>query len=134
MLVGSAMGLLDGDLAKSIYEGFKGRLLSGEVRRNGPSTSAGLDDHGDPLDLQPQTWDVEGFIDDYSRTVRAQAGIPNSDVKACIFAQSAPDYNPKMDDLVRLGARWVRLSGGPIGIDPAGALWTCQASEIEAPL
>jgi hypothetical protein len=127
------MGLLDGDLATSIYEGFKDRLLTGEVRRKEAATSAGLDDHGDPIDLDTPTWDVQGFYDVYSRDTRARAGIPDTAVKVCIFAQSAPDYNPHQDDLVRLGTRWARLTAGPIEIDPAGALWTCQGQEVGAP-
>lgn len=127
------MGLLDGDLATSIYNGFKGKLLTGEVRRNAPGISAGLDDQGDPLDLDSETWDVEGFIDNYSRDTRARAGIPDTAVKVCIFAQSAPDYSPRKDDTVRIGARWARILDGPIVIDPAGALWELQGQEIDAP-
>lgn len=127
------MGLLDGDLATAIYDGFKGRLLSGEVRRKGAAVSGGNDAHGDPIDTDTATWEIEGFRDTYSRFTRAQAGIPDTDVKLSIFAQSAPDYTPRMDDLVLLNAQWFRIVGGPIEIDPAGALWTCQGREIEAP-
>lgn len=127
------MGLLDGDLASSIYAGFKDKLLTGEVRRKAAATSGGLDAHGDPIDLDDETWDVQGFIDNYSRLTRAQAGIPTSTLKVCVFAQSAPDWVPRKDDLVRLGTRWTRLAGGPLDIDPAGALWTLDGEEIEAP-
>lgn len=130
------MGLLDGDLASAIYEGFKGRLLSGNAYRSGAALSSGEDEFGDPTDTDRQSWAVQGFIESYSRHTRAQAGIPDSDVKVSLFSQSAPDYVPKKDDLVALtGAtvRWVRLVGGPLDIDPAGALWTLQATEIGAP-
>lgn len=127
------MGLLDGDLARSIYAGFKDRLLTGEAQRKGALQSAGLDDHGDPLGTEALTWDVQGFLDVYSRDTRARAGIPDTAVKVCIFSQSAPSYSPKMDDVVRLGARWARITSGPIEIDPAGALWTCQGQEVGEP-
>lgn len=127
------MSLLEGDLASSIFAGFKGKLLTGQVRRKRPASSAALNEHGDPVDLDDETWDIEGFFDNYSRHTRANAGIPDSDIKACVFAQSAPDWTPLKDDLVKLGARWARLVGGPLEIDPAGALWTLQATEIEAP-
>jgi hypothetical protein len=127
------MALLDGDLANSIYQGFKDKLLVGEVRRKAAATSGGQDAHGDPIDLDDEVWDVQGFIDTFSRFTRAQAGIPSSIVKVCVFAQSAPDWAPRKDDLVRLGARWTRLAGGPLDIDPAGALWTLDAEEVGAP-
>lgn len=127
------MGLLDGDLAQSIFEGFKDRLLTGVVRRKRPATSGGLNDHGDPVDLDHDEWEVQGFFDLYSRDTRARAGIPDEAVKTCIFAQSAPDWTPKQDDLVRLGTKWARLTAGPLEIDPAGALWTLQSQQIEAP-
>lgn len=127
------MGLLDGDLAQSIYDGFKGRLLSGEVRRSATPISGALDAHGDPTDLEQLRWDVEGFRDTFARSTRAQAGIPTSTVKVCVFAQSAPDWRPQEDDQVRLGAQWFRLAGGPLDIDPAGALWSLDAEEIAEP-
>jgi hypothetical protein len=127
------MGLLDGDLAKSIYAGFQGKLLSGEVRRKSRPTSGANDAHGDPIELDNETWQVEGFFDNFSRFTRAQAGIPDGTVKACVFAQSAPDWTPHKDDLIRLGTKWAQLAGGPLDIDPAGALWTLDAMQITAP-
>lgn len=127
------MGLLDGDLAKSIYAGFKDKLLSGQVVRKGGLESAGTDAHGDPIAVNDEVWDVQGFVDTFSRMTRAQAGIPTSMVKVCVFAQSAPDWTPRENDLVRLGSQWNRLAGGPLDIDPAGALWTLDAERVEAP-
>lgn len=127
------MGLLDGDLAKAIYSGFKGRLLSGEVVRKNAAASGGTDAHGDPIALEDLRWEVQGFIDNFSRFTRAQAGIPDATLKVCIFAQSAPDWTPRKDDMVRLGSQWTELSGGPLDIDPAGALWTLDGIPIEAP-
>lgn len=129
------MSLLEGDLANSIWLAFKDRLLSGTATRRDPATSGALDDHGDPIDLEPLSWTVQGFTDQYSRNTRAVAGIPDTAVKVCIFSQSSPDYMPKQDDVVTLGTvspKTVRILPGPIDIDPAGALWTCQGQEIEA--
>lgn len=127
------MGLLDGDLSSQIYDGFKGRLLTGEVRRKVRPTSGANDAHGDPLEVDEDQWSIEGFIDTFSRFTRARAGIPDSTVKLCVFAQSAPDWTPHKDDLVRVGVQWTKLTGGPLDIDPAGALWTLDADRIEAP-
>lgn len=134
------VGLLDGDLQKAIYEGFKGRLLKGVVRRYGIAQSGGLDELGDPIDGSGyQEWPIEGFRDDYSHFTRAQAGIPSTDYKVCIFAGSAPSYAPRNGDLVRLdpktGSYWSRLNGdkGGIRTDPATALWECRAAPAEEP-
>lgn len=127
------MGLLDGDLRQSIYDAFKGKLLSGEVRRKVRPSSGANDAHGDPVEVDEQIWSVEGFPDNFSRFTRAQAGIPDSTVKVCVFAQSAPSWGPHKDDLVRLGLQWFKLGGGPLEIDPAGALWTLDGEKVEAP-
>lgn len=130
------MSLLEGDLANAIYTGFKGKLLSGRVIRKGAASSGGTDAHGDPIDVDDLEWDIEGFFDNFSRSVRGQAGIPDATVKVCIFAQSAPDYVPRKDDLVILGTvtpKWAQLAGGPQEKDPAGAMWTLDATPIPAP-
>lgn len=127
------VSLLEGDLAKAIYDGFKDKLLSGEVRRKRLPISGALDAHGDPVELESQTWQIQGFIDNYSRFTRAQAGIPDSTLKVCVFAQSAPDWTPRKDDWVRLGTQWTQLAGGPLEIDPAGAMWTLDGIASEGP-
>lgn len=134
------VGILDGDIQKAIYEGFKGRLLKGVVRRYTTPESGGLDPLGDPIDSSDYTeWAIEGFRDEYSHFTRAQAGIPATDYKVCILAGSAPDLAPRHGDLVRFdpkaGSYWSRLNGekGGIKTDPATALWECQASPASEP-
>lgn len=134
------VGLLDGDLQRAIYEGFKGRLLTGTVRRYSAPQSGALDDRGRPIDgSEYEEWAVEGFRDEYSRYTMEQAGIPATDYKVCILAGSAPSWSPKLGDLVLLspatGAYWSRLRGGKGGIrtDPATALWELQAFPAESP-
>lgn len=124
------MGLLDGDIAKAIFAGFKGKLLAGEVRRE--SAAGGLDEHGDPVAVAVSYTAMEGFTDEYSDFYRAQLNIPDTDLKVNIFAQSAPGFEPTKDDKVRFGSKWYQLR--KIKVDPAGALWECQAFEIEAPI
>lgn len=129
------MGLLDGVLAKEIFKGFKGKLLNGTLRRESPATSAGLDILGDPIATEPQTWPCQGFTEDYSAFYRAQAGIPETDVRANIFAQSIPGVTPTTDDqvaFVRAGVTtWYQLR--KVTTDPATALWTAPAFEIPDP-
>jgi hypothetical protein len=73
------MGMLDGDLAAALYNGFKGKLLSGEIVRNVGATSSDLDAHGDPTDVGQDRWEVEGFFDNYSRFTRTGANPARRD-------------------------------------------------------
>lgn len=135
------VGLLDGDLRDAIYQGFRGRLLSGALRRPAIPTSTNLAPNGDPLDSgYDDDVPIEGFNDQYSAFVRAQPGFPQTDLKLCIFGGSAPNLTPKANDLVRwdrpTGAQWFRLreGDGAIRVDPATALWECQALPVGEPL
>lgn len=130
------MGILDGQLAKALFAGFKGKLLKGTLRRLIPSQSGGLDGLGDEIAPTPTTWPCEGFTDDYSDEFKARYGIPETDLKVCIFAQSiaAGSISPQKDDQVQIPAGtgpWYQLRKAKT--DPATALWTCQAYGIRAP-
>lgn len=130
------MGLLDGGLATSIYRGFKGRLLSGEIRQYVAPQSGGHDEFGDPAaTLVPVDTAIEGFTEDYDDAYAARAGIPGTDFKVNIFAQSAPAITPGKDDtgyFTRAGVKeWFQLR--EVRTDPAKALWTCQAFSIPEP-
>jgi hypothetical protein len=129
-------GLLDGYIAKAVYAGFKGRLSPGLLRR---SVATSLDDLGDPVSPTTADYDCQGFVDDYSAVVRAKAGIPVTDVKVCIFGQSLAggSVRPTKDDVVRMPTRagvvtWHQLRER-IEVDPAGALYECQAFVIPEP-
>lgn len=125
------MGLLDGDLQAQIWKGFKGKLLTGTLRRDGVPESGGLDSHGDPIDTTPTTWSIQGLVDNYTKYAKAQAGIPEADVKVLILAGQNPSLRPVKDDRVLLGGRWYQLRNA--STDPAIAVWECQAFECEAP-
>jgi hypothetical protein len=124
------MALLTGDLAKAIYSGFKGKLLTGELRRETPS--AAVDEYGDPLAPTISYTAIEGFTSSYSEFFRAQAGIPDTDLKVQIFAQSAPSLVPNKDDKVLFLNQWYQVR--KVKKDPATALWTCQSFAIEPPV
>lgn len=135
------MGLLDGQLAQSIYDGFKGKLLSGQFYQHAVADSGGLDERGDPLLSEPADSGTacEGFIDVYSAFTRAQAGIPETDLKVCLFGKSMPGVTPDRDNLFHVTGptgsiylnRWFQVRRS--AIDPAGALWELQSFEVEAP-
>jgi len=127
--------LLSGALASAVYSGFKGKLLKATLRRAGPATSGGLDIRGDPIATDPQTWDCQGFLDGYSDYLRAN-GIPQTDVKVCIFAKSlSAGVQPLKDDKVEIprgSGTWFQLRRADT--DPATALWTCAAFSVRAPI
>lgn len=135
------MSLLDGSLAQSIYDAFKGQLLTGKLRKHAIPSSGALDRAGDPIDPPaPTDYDFEGFIDQFSAFTRAQAGIPDTDLKLCFFGKSLPaGLKPEKDDIAQITGpagsiyygKWYQVRNG--AIDPAGALWESQAFEIEEP-
>jgi hypothetical protein len=124
------MGLLDTQIADAIYKGFKGKLLNGVIRQVVTPASGSLDELGDPQAGDPIDTDCQGFTENYSAYHRAQAGIPQTDLKVNLFARSMPGITPSKDAVVkfvRAGVdEWYQLRG-PREIDPAGALWVCQA-------
>lgn len=124
------MGLLDGDIAKQIFAGFKGKLLKGTLRVE--TESMGNDEYGDPLATTITTHAMEGFTDEYSAFFRAQSGIPDTDLKVCIFAQSMPGMTPAKDDKAKFRNQWYQIR--KVDVDPADALYICQSFSISAPI
>ena len=122
------MGLLDGDIAKQIFAGFKGLLLKGKIRQE---VVSGVDANGDPVTSVVET-SIEGFLDEYSEFYKASAGIPDTDFKANFFAQSAASVTPTRDDKIFLGGKWCQVR--KVNTDPATALWTCQVFQVQAPI
>lgn len=130
--------ILDGSLAQSIYDGFKGKLLTGTYSKRTVPDSGGLDALGDPQDVASTSYTFEGFIDLYSAITRAQAGIPDTDLKLCIFAKSLT-VEPERDGIAEITGPAGSIYVGKFyqvrekRIDPAGALWELQSFEIEDP-
>lgn len=124
------MGLLDGDLAKAIYAGFKGKLLKGVIRQE--TVVGTLDANGDPVARTFPRTNIQGFTDEYSAAFKAAAGIPDTDLKVCFFAQSAPNITPTKDDKIMFKNTWYQVRKA--AIDPADALWICQSFRIQEPV
>jgi hypothetical protein len=133
------MGILDGSLAQSIYDGFKGQLLTATYRERVVPDSGGTDELGDPQDVADVEHDCEGFVDLYSATTRAQAGIPATDLQLNIFAKSMDGVVPQRDGIFEITGpvgsiylgKWYQVRNRDV--DPAGALWQLQSFEIKAP-
>lgn len=119
---------LEGQLAKAIASGFKGKLLKGTVERRG---SSGVDEYGDPVPSASSVFAIEGFLEGYSAFIRAQAGIPESDSKLTIIAGlSRPSFQPRAEDVVRISGKTfnlIRLTN----TDPAIATYECQVSQVD---
>ncbi len=122
--------LLTGKIAKAIFKGFKGRLLTGELRRE--AQSGPLDELGDPTIGGINYFAIEGFTDQYSAFYRKNAGIPETDLKVNIFSESSLGLTPRKDDKVFFSPTWYQLR--QVGVDPAGALYECQSFVIEPPI
>lgn len=119
------MSLLEGQIANQIFNGFKGKLLTGTLTRNVPTGAT--DSNGDAVTSETN-YSCEGFVSSYEETFRARAGIPETDSKVNIFGKSI-DVEPKKDDIVTFnaGEYWkVRR----VKVDPAGALYVCQSYRI----
>lgn len=124
------MGLLDGDLARTVYAAFRGKLKSGVLRI--VAGTADLDNYGDDPGGEPVDHPIEGFVENYDAAYAARAGITQTDVMVNIFAQSIPGIEPPIDAKVGIGApgarEWYQLREAKT--DPATALWVCRAFAV----
>lgn len=73
---------------------------------------------------------MEGFVDTYSAFYKAQAGIPETDVRILIIGGSL-STTPKRNDEIKFRDKWYKAR--EVNTDPALAAWEIQAFEIEDP-
>lgn len=123
-------GLLEGQLAKAIFQGFKGKLLKGTLRRDVVAESAGLDDLGDPNATDPQTFSGEGYVDSKVERFARVAGIPTLDGTVYFFGASLPT-TPLKGDKAFMASQWWEVHA--VQNDPATALWALGCTSIPAP-
>lgn len=121
------MGLLDGQIAAAIYAGFKGRLLTGTLRRETPGS--GTDGFGDPNPGTTADYTFEGIKESYNASFRASAGIPQTDVRFLIIARSL-SVTPRRGDMVRFGSGAWHQVREIEAIDPATATYQLQCFEL----
>ncbi len=123
------MGLLDGEIAQQIYNGFKGQLLKGTLMRDSLPVSPVINDRGQVTNKILQQWSCEGFVDSYNDVFRVSAGIPATDSKVSIFAKSLPSgIEPIKDDRIVFNSKTWQVRERKT--DPATALWECQSYEV----
>lgn len=121
--------ILETQVRDAIYKGFKGKLLTGTLRRVTPSST--LDADGDPITTTAATYSFEGFVDTYSEFYRAKVGIPDTRVKVVIIAGSL-SVVPLKDDQVLVRDKWYQVLEN--ATDPALATWELPAFEIPSPI
>lgn len=118
--------LLEGQLAKAIYAGFKGKLLKGILSR--PVASGGLDINGDPVTVTPQAFPCEGFVENFSAYYREQNGIPDTDMSVLIFSESISTVPQKDDTITFRGTKYqIRKI---LEVDPAEATYRLQGYRV----
>jgi hypothetical protein len=113
-------------LASDIFNSLSGDARIGSLRRE---TSGGLDEFGDPLPPTITTYAFRGWTENYTAEWLA-AGIPATDVRVLVLAGSI-STEPRQGDKVQIESRWWMVSR--IEIDPAGATFSLQCSEVSAP-
>lgn len=119
------MGLLDGQIATAIAKGFNGKLLKGTLRK---LTTTGQDAYGDPIQIHAD-FPAQGFVDNYSDIYRAQAGIPNTDVRITLIA-GLTRSSPTKDDEILMQGSYYRIRA--VTADPALAHYECQSFGVSA--
>ena len=112
------MGLLDNDL-QNVFTSVFAPLLLDVTITNVTQTYA---DNGD-VSSATETAAAKGMVEEYSAFTRAQAGIPDTDVKLIIL-QKDVDLTPTLDSTITI--RGVTYSVQRIEQDPAQASWTIQ--------
>jgi len=125
-------GFLEGQIAKAIYAGFKGRLLKGQLRRDAPTSTTG-DEFGD-RPTAPVVFKCQGFTDG-AREIFHDSTLPLGEIAVCILGASlktTPTANDKVSFRKKGVTTWYQLRA-PIEVDPADALWSCGAIRIAEP-
>lgn len=120
--------LLESGIKKAVASAFKGRLLTGTLRR---ASAASLNSLGDPIAGPASTYTFDGIRDSFNAVYAAGAGIPVTDVRILVILGSGTlTVEPRKDDDVKIDGRWYRVREVR-EIDPAGATATLQAYELE---
>lgn len=115
---------LESQIAQAVAAGFKGKLLTGTIRRE---TVQSLDDNGDPV-VTNTDYSFEGIRDSFSAYFAATAGIPLTDARILIIA-GLTAVVPSKDDKIKIGGGWYQVRR-VVEVDPATATYTLAAFAI----
>lgn len=124
------VSLLDRYVKDQVAKGFKGRLKTGTLRR---VTATAVDAAGDLDGGTVTTYSFEGIRQFFSVFTKAQANIPDTDVKILIILGLVkPATTPLVDDKIYIEGKWHQIRR-ILEVDPAGASLLAQCFEIPAP-
>ena len=120
--------MLNGKIKSKIAKAFKDKLLKGTLTRL--VAGASVDPlTGFPATSTPQTFDVEGFVDQYDEYLRARLGIPQEDCRI-ILINGNSEVEPILDDVVNFSTFGSFQLRSNIKTDPDKAHFDCQAFKI----
>jgi uncharacterized alpha/beta hydrolase family protein len=114
------------EFKNAIYQGFKGRLLTGTFRK---AVLGAVDANGDHA-LTYTVYSCEGIVDPYSAYYKKKYDIPETDTGILIIAGSL-SVTPTKQDQVKFRSTWYQIRG--VKSDPAEATWVLQAFAIADP-
>ena len=123
---------LESQIKKQVASAFKGKLLTGTLRR---VSSTALDAKGDEVPGAVATYAFDGIRDSYSARYREQAGIPAEDVQFLVLLGSGTlsGAQPRQGDHIKLSnTGWHQVREVP-EVDPAGATAKCQCYAVPDP-
>lgn len=121
------MGLFDGGIRSTVANAFRGRLLTGTLRR--PVVTS-RDAYGDQVFGTPVEYTFDGIDLMYDSMFRAESGIPMDHIQILVIAGSL-DTTPTRDDLVQIRGEWYQIHA--IRKDPANATWDLESSLVGDP-
>jgi hypothetical protein len=113
-------------LASDVHAALADDARPGTLRRE---ISGGLDEYGDPLPGTVETYSCLGWREEYEAAFLA-AGIPTTDVRVVVLAQSL-STTPQNDDQIGIEGSWWQVRS--IQQDPAVATYSLQCFEISDP-
>jgi hypothetical protein len=120
--------LLESAIRDQVATAFRGKLLTGTLRRVGATS---VDDHGDRVPGTATTFSFEGIRDTFNAVYAANAGIPASAIRILIIAGSL-STDPRRGDQVLIRSQWHEVIE-ILERDPANATHVLQCFEIEDP-
>lgn len=124
------MSILQGSLADEVTAALIAAdvPLAGILRRVVPG---GLDEWGDPLPGRTDDYQFKGWREDYAADFAASAGIPQTDARLIVLANTIT-VAPVQGDTLQLEGTWWMVRAIE-AIDPASATVSLQVYAVGAP-
>lgn len=120
--------LLESAIKTKVASAFKGKLLTGTLRRVASST---VDDaYGDTVAGAASTYSFDGTVDTFNSAF-LPVGVEATDARILIIAGSL-SVTPQKDDQVKLRDQWYQVRR-IVERDPANATYVLAGFEIEDP-